>query len=116
MSRVEEVFSVEYLQTMKGMFGFFEPRKMLRYVEAREMFRCTSRTVSYAWELISVSMYYSQGDGFDTSLSMFMYCTHASLPGCVTYFLCVLEREYKRLCLLCVVIFRSTVMCYPGRQ
>ena len=92
------------------MFGFFEPREMLRPFEARGMFGCTSRTVSHARELISVSICYSQGDRFYTSLSRFMYCTHASLPVCVS------EREYKRLCLLCVVIFRGTVMCYPGRQ
>ena len=28
-------------------------------------------TVPYAWELISVSMYYSQGDGLNTSLCRF---------------------------------------------
>ena len=62
---------------------------------------------------IKIQMCCSQGDGFNTSLSRFMYCTHASLP---TSFECVLERECKRLCLLCVVIFRGTVMCHPGRQ
>ena len=72
-----------------------------------QLFGCTSRPVSYAWELISVSICYSQGDGFNTSLSRFMYSTHASLPVCIR------EREYKRLCLLCMVIFRGTVMCYP---
>ena len=35
-----------------------------------------SITVSSAWELISVSMCYSQGDGVNTSLSRLMYCTH----------------------------------------
>ena len=43
------------------------------------MFAYDSITVSYARELISVSMCYSQGGGFDTSLSRFMYCTHTSL-------------------------------------
>ena len=66
------------------MFGFFGPREMLRSFETREMFGCTSRTVSYARELISVSMCYSQGDGFNTSLSRFMYCTHALLSSCVS--------------------------------
>ena len=51
------------------MFGFFEPREMLRYFEAKGMFVCTSRTVSNARELTSVSMRYSQGDRVDTSLS-----------------------------------------------
>ena len=61
---------------------------MLRSFEPRRTFGCTSRTVSYARELISVSICYSQGDGLDTSLSRFMYCTHASrlLPSsCVVY-------------------------------
>ena len=30
-------------------------------------------TVSYAWELTSLSMCYSQGDGFNTSLSILFY-------------------------------------------
>ena len=65
------------------MFGFFTPREMLRSFEARGMFGCTSRTVSYAWELISASICYPRGDEFNTSLSRFMYCTHASLPVCI---------------------------------
>ena len=36
---------------------------------SRGMFAYDSITVSYAWELISVSMCYSQGDGINTSLS-----------------------------------------------
>ena len=43
-----------------------------RRSKGRKVFGCTSRTVSYAWELISVSMCYSQG-----------YCTHASLRVCI---------------------------------
>ena len=35
----------------------------------RQLFGCTSRTVSNARELTSVSMCYSQGDGVNTSLS-----------------------------------------------
>ena len=31
--------------------------------------------VSSAWELTSVSMCYSQGEGVNTSLSTLMYCT-----------------------------------------
>ena len=38
--------------------------------------RCDSITVSSTWELTSVSMRYSQGDGVNTSLSRLMYCTH----------------------------------------
>ena len=96
------------------MFGFFEPRKTLRSFEARGMFGCTSRTVSYASELMSVSTCYLQGDGFHTSLSRLMYYTHASLPGCVTYFLCVLEREYKRL--VCCVWLSSVARSYAARD
>ena len=36
-----------------------------------------SITVSSAWELTSVSMRYSQGDGVNTSLSRISYCTHS---------------------------------------
>ena len=36
------------------------------------MFGYDSITVSYAWEFISVSMCYSQGDGFNTFLSRFV--------------------------------------------
>ena len=35
-----------------------------------------SITVSSTWELTSVSMRYSQGDGVNTSLSSLMYCAH----------------------------------------
>ena len=59
------------------MFGFFEPREMLRSFEPRGIFGCTSGTVSYATELTSVSMCYSLGDGFNTSLFglLYLYCT-----------------------------------------
>ena len=40
------------------------------------MLRYNSITVSSAWELTSVSMRYSQGEGVNTSLSRIMYCTH----------------------------------------
>ena len=40
------------------------------------MFGYDSITVSSAWELTSVSMRYSQGDGVNTSLSRLMNCTH----------------------------------------
>ena len=51
------------------------------------MFAYDSITVSSAWELISVSMCYSKGDGVNTPLSRFMHCTHDKfLPWC----------EYKR--------------------
>ena len=37
---------------------------------------CDSITVSSTWELTSISMRYSQGDGVNTSLSRLVYCTH----------------------------------------
>ena len=43
------------------------------------IFTARSPAVSYAWELISVSKFYSQGDGFITFLSRLMYCNHALL-------------------------------------
>ena len=51
------------------MFGFFEPRERISSFKARGKFGCTSRTVSYARELTSVYMCYSEGDGVNTSLS-----------------------------------------------
>ena len=53
---------------------------------------CDSITVLPMWELTSVSMRYSQGDGVNTSLSRITYCTHVvcssslvlcSFPVCV---------------------------------
>ena len=42
-----------------------------------------SITVSSAWELTSVFMRYSQGDGVNTSLTRLVYCTHVYDVGCV---------------------------------
>ena len=44
---------------------------MFEFCEARGMFGFTSRTVLYAKELTSVSICYSQGNGFNTPLSIF---------------------------------------------
>ena len=61
----------------------------LVWLHFSDRFICEDRPLipnTYARELISVSIRYSQGGGFNnTSLSRFMYCNHASLPGCVTY-------------------------------
>ena len=64
-------------------------------------------TVSYAWELTSVSMCYPQGDGFNTSLSrsLQLHCT----PGESIVVL-------QTVCLLCVVIFGGTVMPYLAKH
>ena len=53
----------------------FETSKK-RLKSSRGMFAYDSITVLYARDLTSVSMCYSQGQGFNTSLSRFMYCTH----------------------------------------
>ena len=45
-----------------------------------------SITVSYAREFLSVSMPYSQGGGFNTSLSRLIYCTYEkffTVNGCL---------------------------------
>ena len=63
------------------------------------VFKYDSMTVSYARELTSVSMRYSQGDGFNAFLSRFMYCTYASL----VLLLDVSIRDSS--CGVCVVIF-----------
>ena len=43
-------------------------------LSSRGMLNDDSITVSSAWELTSVSMRYSQGDGVNTSLSSPIYC------------------------------------------
>ena len=45
-------------------------------MSSRGMLRYDSIIVSSAWELTSVSMRYSQGEGVNTSLVRIMYCTH----------------------------------------
>ena len=50
-----------------------------------------SITVSSTWELTSVSMRYSQGDGVYTSLLRVSYCTHVLL--CLGVCVCV---DYPR--------------------
>ena len=49
---------------------------MLSQTEVVRLFAYDSITVSSTWELTSVSMRYSQGEGVNTSLSRIMYCTH----------------------------------------
>ena len=74
------------------------------------MFGYDSIAVSYAWELIPVSMSYSQGDGFNTSLSRL--CTvPTSHLSC--FLACV---RSGKLCILVGVVVGGTVMCYPGRR
>ena len=76
------------------------------------LFGCTSRTVSYARELISVFMCCTQWVGFDT------YLYRLGHYNCTVLIISerVIEREYKRPCLLGVVMFGGTIMCYPGRR
>ena len=65
---------------------------MFGFCEARGMFGYTSRTVSYAEELASVSICYSRKGGFNTPLSRLLHCTmHAeSVLFCVSVLGCVL--------------------------
>ena len=48
-----------------------------------------SITVSSTWELTSVSMRYSQGDGVNTSLSSLMYCAHVFVFKCLLVYSCL---------------------------
>ena len=50
--------------------------RTIQHLRLRGVFGYDSITVSSAWELTSVSMPYSQGNGVNTSLSKIMYCTH----------------------------------------
>ena len=52
---------------------------MKRFYAWGRMIEYAPITVSYAWELTSVSMCYSQGDGFNTSLFRFLQfsCAHS---------------------------------------
>ena len=69
------------------------------------LFAYDSIPVSSAWELISVPMCYSQGDGVNTPLPRLLYCSQVVfVPGSFL------------VPFLCVVIFRGTVVCYLGRK
>ena len=73
----------------------------------------SSITVSYACELISVSMCYSQGDGFNTSLSRLCTVPTGYFLPCLTYCLaCVYGVWY----IVLGVVAGGTVMCYLGRR
>ena len=61
------------------------------------LLRCDSITVSSTWELTSLSMRYSHGEGVHTSLSRITYCTHVLVYCSVSFLSC-----------MCVVIFRGT--------
>ena len=53
--------------------------------ERTSLFAYDSITVSSAWELTSVSMCCSQGEGVNASLSRIMYCTHVSYKYIVSF-------------------------------
>ena len=63
-----------------------------------------SISVSSTWELTSVSMRYSQGDGVNTSLSSLMYCAH------VLVFLCVLKCLLVSL-VVCDIVLPAARSC-----
>ena len=78
--------SVKRVHAPWGNKTFETSKKRLK--SSRGMFKYDSMTVSSAWELISVSMRYSQGGGVNTSLSRLMYCAHV-VCSLVVPFLCV---------------------------
>ena len=83
------------------------------------VFGYDSITVSYAaWELISVSMCYSQGDRFNTSLSNRLCTVPLSyFPALLTYRLaCLLCVRSVLVCVLGGEVAGGMVMCYPGRR
>ena len=54
-----------------------------------------SITVSSTWDLTSVSMRYSQGDGVNISLSRLVYCTHVYSSVCLLYWWTSVPFLYK---------------------
>ena len=63
------------------------------------MLACDSITVSSAWELTSVSMRYSQGDGVNPLLSRITYCTHVLvLVDLCSFSVCVWVFSLARSC------------------
>ena len=69
------------------------------------MIEYDSITVPYAWELTSVYMCYSQGEGFNIALFkiLYLYCTHGHLV--LTWFLVVVS-VYK-----CLTDVRCVWLC-----
>ena len=76
------------------------------------MFGYDSITVSNASELISVSMCYSQGDGFNTSLFRLCAVPTSHLLTCLLV-LCI---ECLGLCIVLGIVVGGMVMCSPGRH
>ena len=79
------------------------------------LFEYDSITVSYAWELLSVSMCYSQGDGFNTSWSRL--CTEPTTPlSYLLFYLLALRTECLGLCIVLGIVAGGMIMCYPGQR
>ena len=82
-SQLEDILfeiSVKRAHAPGGNKTFETSKKRLK--SSRGKFAYDSIIVSSAWELTSVSMHYSQGDGVNTSLSRTMYCTvFGSVPS-----------------------------------
>ena len=68
------------------------------------MLSSDSITVSSTWELTPVSIRYSQGEGFNTSLPRITHCTNVLVYSVLVSYI------------MCTGTFRGTVMCYQGRQ
>ena len=76
------IFSSEVVAYNRGQQSAERTRFITRTEGAssnliKVVFRYDFMTISSAWELTSVYMRYSLGDGVNTSLSRMMYCTHA---------------------------------------
>ena len=66
--------SMKRVHAPGGIKRFETNKKRLK--SSRGMFAYDSITVSPAWELILVSLCYSQGDGVNNPLSRLLYCIH----------------------------------------
>ena len=96
------VISVKRVHAPGGDKTFETNKKRLK--SSRGMFAYNSITVSSAWELISVSMCYSQGNGANTP------CLGLCTVRTISSSLDVSIRDSSFV--VCLVIFRGTVMCY----
>ena len=92
----------------------FEASKK-RLKSSRGMFTYDSIAVSSAWELTSVSMRYSQGEGVNTSLSRLCTVPTISIINSVSLYSLRIVVPFLS-CVVCMVIFRGTVMCFQGRK
>ena len=103
-----QVARVGFIPTRLPLTSLCDPQLLFVYFQVNNgvlaVIRYTPRTVSYAKELTSVYICYSQRNGFKTPLSMFyiLYTLFSLLVDLVVILLCSL--------------FRGTVLSYLGRR